>query len=84
MRAVLRAALAARRSDRPTAMENFDGLDFLPFLFIIVAPTYAAYHRSYHTPSTHQLKDNKSFESSPNSVKNDAARPPAAQRARPA
>ena len=53
MRAVLRAALAARRSDRPTAMENLDGLDFLSLFFIIVAPTCAAYHQSYHTPSTH-------------------------------
>ena len=74
MRAVLRAILAERRSDRPTAMENFDGLFFLPLCFMIVAPTGAAYHGSYHILSTHLLKENRSSESSSSYVRSGATR----------
>ena len=74
MRAVLRATFAARRSDCPTAMENFEGPFFLPVCFMIVAPTESVYHGSYHTRSSHRLKADRSSESSSNFLKSDATR----------
>ena len=56
MRAVLRAALAARRSARPTDALSGEGTIFLDFDFTVLAESVGASRAGYHTPSTHRLK----------------------------
>jgi len=64
-RAVLRAALAARRSARPTASENSLLVCSLGFRFTAIFPITLRFYPSYHTRSKHPTKDDKTDRSSP-------------------
>src|SRR5439155_24832898 len=84
IRAVLRAAFAARRKARPTAAANFSVSFFTLVRFMDLFLKYEDCDQNYHTRSKRRRKACKTFRSCSSSDRSAGARRHAGHYARPA